>query len=190
MTPAEQAAFEQVLNTWLQHAIVIFAIGYWLHWGWRKLRLPGIDLRRYWTWAPREGADNLSTNTHESSSDSLLATPIAQHTRLPLQPVVMPNNDDNEALIVADTVAEDEEPDQVDRAVALALARLIVASDSKPFSQGRLGETRAIEVAFSCARSSDPSSTYQGARVLLKEALEELCRPAYRRSDDAGKPVP
>jgi len=57
MSDAERQAFEQLLNTWLQHAIVIFALGWWAVRTWRRLGLPGVNLSRYWTLRPRETVD-------------------------------------------------------------------------------------------------------------------------------------
>lgn len=141
MTPEEQRAFETALNQWLQTAILIFAFGYWARWGWRKLGLPGIDLRKYWTWEPRDYGK-------QTEPPAPLDTPKTQHCATP--------ETRNNGVAMGET----ERNLLLRQGQAKALAALIEA--------GKVSETEGLRIVYGVAPGS--SIAYRDVRALLKEA--------------------
>lgn len=112
----------------------------------------------------RRGSVNLPL---ESASQLPPLPRVNQPLTTPTTPVATPSAPDNASLSVV-------EFSDLDNKVALAVARLIVESERKPFASGKVPEARAIEVVWQCTRSSRDGSTYQDARVLLQQHLAAL----------------
>lgn len=109
----------------------------------------------------------VSSQPGGSAPDLAVAPPVAWADQSATTPVAEPSTPDNEALSV-DAFSD------LDNKVALAVARLIVESERKPFASGKVSEARAIEVVWRCTRSSREGSTYQDARALLQIHLAAL----------------
>lgn len=86
-------------------------------------------------------------------------------------PIATPTTPDNAPLPVAGLVNDFSD---LDNKIALALARLIIESERRPFASGKVPEARAIEVVWDCRRSSRDGSVYQEARQLLQQHLATL----------------
>lgn len=121
-------------------------------------------------------SDHLSSSRAETTPDQAPVPPLTEEADQPLQPIATANNNGNEPLPVAPAGATEEEitADAIDLAVARAVALLIVESERKPFHQGVIGETRAIETVFNCTRTSNTNSTYHEARQLVRSQMEQL----------------
>lgn len=95
--------------------------------------------------------------------------------------IAMPSTADNGPLTVD---APDNEYSETDNAVALAVARLILESERKPFASGKVPEARAIEVVWRCTRNSREGSVYAEARALLQSHLTRLRGGSIEYYDD------
>jgi hypothetical protein len=93
--------------------------------------------------------------------------------------VATPNNASNEALRIA-----------VERAKIEALAALILESERKPFANGKIAETRALNALFGVTPSSSATSEYQRLRTLLKAALAgRPTAPTYQSSKEEEEQI-
>lgn len=96
-------------------------------------------------------------------------------------PIAKPYNDCNDPLHI------------VERTTIATLAKLIIESQRKSFHDGKVPETRSLELLFGVSRSSEKDSEYQRLRLLLKDELARLdpppAQPAYRPLDAQRRPV-
>jgi hypothetical protein len=127
------------------------------------------------TGGPPPPHDNPTVNPSRSSTTHILSSsddeddddrpelPQGQHpTRSSLPVIATRCPECNEAL----PVAQDAE-----WAAAVALARLIRASQKKPFTTGEIGKARGIEIVWKTTRSGKEHSLYAEAGRVLDEAL-------------------
>lgn len=104
-----------------------------------------------------------------------------------LQGIATPNNADQQPSTTPPTTPDQmtSPAPQLDRTTAAiyedgqlaALLSLILESKRKPFQNGEVAETRAIECVFGVTRSSQASSEYQRLRARLKAELERRNAP-------------
>lgn len=104
-----------------------------------------------------------------------------------LQGVAMPCNTDQQPPTTPPTTPEQmaSPVPQLDRTTAAiyedgqlaALLALLLESKRKPFQNGEVAETRAIECVFGVTRSSQANSEYQRLRARLKAELERRNAP-------------
>lgn len=104
-----------------------------------------------------------------------------------LQPIATPYNADQQPPTTLPTTPDQmaSPVPQLDRTTAAiyedgqlaALLALLLESKRKPFQNGEVAETRAIECVFGVTRSSQASSEYQRLRARLKAELERRNAP-------------
>ncbi len=116
----------------------------------------------------RAASKHSVNSTQEWEPRHVIATAVAEPSQVPAKPIAIGQNEGNGALPVAES---GNEFDELDIRIARAVARLIVASEKQPFTTGKIGETRAIEIVWQCRSSPKPGSVYQEARELLKREL-------------------
>lgn len=105
----------------------------------------------------------------------------------PLQSIATPNNADQQRSATPVTTPDQVavQTPQLDRTTAAvyedgqlaALLALILESKRKPFQNGEVAETRAIECVFGVTRSSQANSEYQRLRARLKAELDRRNAP-------------
>lgn len=122
---------------------------------------------------PDEDDDNELTTSNEAlQSLQPIATPYNADQQPPTTPPTTPDQTAAPAPQLDRTTAAIYEDGQL-----AALLALLLESKRKPFQNGEVAETRAIECVFGVTRSSQASSEYQRLRARLKAELERRNAP-------------
>lgn len=110
----------------------------------------------------------------------VVAPPVATTPKLTLQPVAEPTTTCNDELEVAEL------------ATLQCLARLYIESRERGFQDGKLPETRAIEICFGCKRSGSDKSEYKRLLTALRAEVARLDpghKPEFTELDEQSRPA-
>lgn len=171
MSDAERIAIDAAMNAAardaLTHLLVALTIVSVLWLLYQKAGMPKIDIRKYWTWKPRE----VSRDTPQPAADYVTPSAPAAAPKLPAQQHCATPETRNNGVAMGET----ERNLLLRRGQAKALAKLIEA--------GKVSETEGLKIVYGVSPGS--SQAYRDVRALLKE----MQAPEYPALTADGRPI-
>jgi len=175
MTPEERAAFEAALNTFIQHAVVVLAVGYF---AWKYILAP-LGTGRLLSWI----RSHILSTKPEPVSDPLPLQPALSTLQTPANVIATQQNDCKTGFAIAPDVQKladllDADPDIIEQ-VAIVLARLC--------DSGELGETAAIKIGLGISPSST-SEKYKTAKAVMASLRKPAKTEIVALTPDPDRP--
>lgn len=177
MTPEERAAVEQAVNSFLQNAVVVLVVSWWIWWLGNKVGIWNV-------WGGiRELREKITSIKPEPAPPPAPLQPAQPILQTPANVIAKPQNDYKPTFAIAPDVQRlaellDVDPDIIEQ-VAMALARLCDADE--------LGETAAIKVGLGISPSST-SEKYKVAKAVMATLRKQPKTEIVALEQDPGKP--
>lgn len=179
MDPAERAAFEAGLNAFIQHAIVVLAVGYFV---WKYLLAP-LGLGRLWGWLVAYLPTLVTSSNPEPMPEPAPLQPAQPILQTPANVIATPQNSYKHSFAIAPDVQKladllDADPEIIEQ-VGIVLARLCDAD--------KLGETDAIKIGLGISPSST-SEKYKTAKAVLANLRQPVKTEIVALTPDPARP--